>query len=187
VIARQAGCRKAVTLTTSRGGAADSGAEIAAMLGLPCREFPRFATGVEQRGKRDYVVGDSSVSTDILRRFDDFLSSIVTPEDAVFAAFEPLLRNAIFFSGWYGDVIWATGGDHRPNVVRGDNSGAGLDAFRQRVALSMCRCPSLPAGMRVRSKRLRIQTRYLPSELAARTIVRFRAGSAKRLAWREAR
>lgn len=67
------------------------------MLGLPCREFPRFATGVEQRGKRDYVVGDSSVSTDILRRFDDFLSSIVTPENAVFAAFEPLLRNAIFF------------------------------------------------------------------------------------------
>ena len=133
VIARHAGCREAATLTTSRGGAADSGAEVAAMLGLHCHEFPRFATGLEERGKKDYNIDHAKIGADMLRQFEDFLISIVTPGDAVYAVFEPLLDNAIFFRGQHGDMVWALGGDVSPNVLRGDVGGGGFDAFRHRL------------------------------------------------------
>ncbi len=133
VIARNAGCRDAVTLSTSRGGGSDSGREVAEALGLRCHEFPRFATSLEYRGPRDYHVGESEVDAQMMQDLEDFLISIVTPEDAVFAPFTPLLEDAIFFSGFHGGQIWITGGDTGPYIIRGDNSGSGLDAFRQRL------------------------------------------------------
>jgi hypothetical protein len=133
VIAWHAGCREAATLTTSRGGVADSGAEVAAMIGLHCQEFPRFATELEEPRKRDYNIDHARIGADMLRQIEDFLISIVTPGDAVFAVFEPLLDNTIFFRGQHGDVVWAPGGNVSSNVVRGDVGGSGFDAFRQRL------------------------------------------------------
>jgi hypothetical protein len=157
------------------------------MLGLHCHEFPRFATGLEERGKKDYNIDHAKIGADMLRQFEDFLISIVTPGDAVYAVFEPLLDNAISSAAstatWFGH--WAAMSARTFCAATSEaevsmRSGTGW-------ASSVFRCLSLPAGMCVRSRRLPIQTRWLLSELAARMIDRSLAGSARRLVWPEAR
>lgn len=145
VVAQSAGCEQAVTLSTARGGRNDSGREIAEALGLFCSEFPRFATADEMEERKDHYVDISALGDD-LEPYADFLTSILTLEDAVYAPFEPLITQGVFFSGFLGGKVWAKNGDNSPYIVRSDNSGGGIDEFRKRVGFVHIPVPFIGAS-----------------------------------------
>ena len=129
-IAKSLGCHETLTLTTARGGRGDSGKPIADVLGMECREFPRLVTELELELGKDHYTEPTLLSEDARQAYAPFFSSLVTISDAVFAPFAPYLSKRVYLSGFHGDKVWATRGSTTPYLVRGDNSGAGMDEFR---------------------------------------------------------
>jgi hypothetical protein len=92
VLAKQVGCREAVTFTDARPGYAsleDSGAEIGRALGLQVTTFSRL----------DYLN---------MPRFPEaeFLAYGAGGEEVVFAPLEDILKGKLFFTGYLGDTVW---------------------------------------------------------------------------------
>ena len=142
-LARDLGCREALSLRTGRGGGDDSGRAVAASLGLECIERERFGAGLEQVGEKGSHRLDASYLTPI---HDDFLGSINTAEDLWLAEFAPHLRGRILFTGFHGDKVWSRGCPSGPMMVRGDNSGSGIDEFRKRVGFVHVPVPFIGAS-----------------------------------------
>ena len=117
VVAAEHGCRRTITLRTSRGGEADSGRPIAEALGLECveRERPERPTG-------------SSLSTEI-----GFLMSGMSGGDYPIAAFADLLEDAILFTGYNGDNAWSLSATPDRSMRRGENTGCSMAEYRLRT------------------------------------------------------
>jgi hypothetical protein len=114
VLARELGCDRAVTLTTARGGEDDSGAEIAALLGVELQSFERIArTTPEQMA--------------------EFVATGMGGEDVIYSAFGSAVAGSVLLTGFHGDKIWSR--DAKPNAVlaRGDISGSSMGEFRLRT------------------------------------------------------
>lgn len=110
VMSRSIGCKEALTLHTARGGAIDSGEEIARILGMRVH--------VEDR--------------DSLPKADLNDSTFGVP-DLVFA-FEKYLEGAMLFTGHHGDAVWSLDEVKvSDDLVRSDPSGCFLEEFRMRV------------------------------------------------------
>lgn len=125
-IAVRLGCRESFTITTSRGGKSDSGAEVARSLGLVCHEYERFGTPNEVPGSNDYSVDVANV----VPEHEVFLSSINEPEDLFFSSFTPHLDGAVILTGFHGGGAWDLECSSGPDLTRGDASGSSLDHFR---------------------------------------------------------
>jgi hypothetical protein len=115
-LARPHGLREVVTFTTSRTGEPDSGAEVAAALGLERIEVPRDAW---RNGELPEV---------------PFLAADGKGEDVYFAGAAGRLEGRVLLTGFHGDKMWdeqttATS----PDIVRGDQSGLSLSEFRTRA------------------------------------------------------
>ena len=92
LLAREVGCREAVTFGTARPGYEeddDSGRAIAEVLGLAVHEFDRTAY-------RDYVTFPEA----------EFLAYGAGGEEVVFAPLEQILPGRILFTGYLGDAVW---------------------------------------------------------------------------------
>jgi hypothetical protein len=116
VFARAVGCTEALTFSQARGGTsedtADSGAEIAARLGMQVHEFNRL----------------------------DYLQEKGFPEAEFFgwgaqeSPWAGHLEGRLLFTGIHGDKVWDRNCKTvSPHIIRGDPHGHNLNAFRLRV------------------------------------------------------
>lgn len=121
VIGKAAGCREAFTFTTARRNFADredSGARIAAILGLSITEFNYFAS---RPARTDFPEAE-------------FIATGHGGDDVTMMIAEPVLSGKLVYMGYHGDKIWDK--HHKapgPYIVRGDTSGCSLAEFRLRV------------------------------------------------------
>ena len=128
-LSRAAGCVDTVTLTTARGGWADSGAAVAAALGMRVREYAREATLLERRADENHFLPPDVFGPEDV----EFLAEPNTANDLVFAPFADELAGTIFVTGFHGGQMWSRGCPSGPEIIRRDNSGAGMNEFRLRV------------------------------------------------------
>jgi hypothetical protein len=121
VLARELGCRRAVTVTEGKrwkSGASfdDSGELIGRELGLDVHAFDRFA---------------------YTRRTDlpeaEFLATGFTGEEVFMADMEQVLRGSLLVSGFFGAVWWMHRPSSRPGLFRTDQSGSSLGEWRLRA------------------------------------------------------
>jgi hypothetical protein len=136
VLARSIGCTRAVTVGAARpeyGGGADSGLELGRRLGLTVTEYDRAA----------YLRRDDLIEA-------EFLAVGTGGEDVVMSAFEPELRDTLFFTGFLGDTLWG-----RLHALRDREAadfrmrfpaGASLTEFRLRVGFVHLPVPLLTYG-----------------------------------------
>lgn len=117
VLAREAGCGKAVSLDRSRGGDDDSGMEVARHLDLDARLYE----SVSYKGRDDFpeaeiiAVGTGGCDIPLL-------------------AFEEALPGTILCTGYHGDKVWnRTVPVVCRTIIRGDCSGNSLAEYRLRV------------------------------------------------------
>ena len=126
VLAREAGLSAAITMDRSRGGASDSGEEIAARLGLPTQV-------VERDGWRRLPLAEIP-----------FIASDAKGEDVYFKGAEERLVGRVLLTGFHGDTAWSKA--PRPlnaEIVRKDQSGLSLSEYRLWVGFIHCPVPFL--------------------------------------------
>ena len=121
VLAREHGCRRAVTVTEGKrwkSGASyvDSGEFVAGKLGLDVHRFDRLA----YTGRADLPEAE-------------FLATGFTGEEVFMADMEPLLQGSLLVSGFFGAVWWMHRPQSRPQLFRTDQSGSSLGEWRLRV------------------------------------------------------
>ncbi len=110
-LARDLGCREALTLRRARGGGTDSGREMAGVLGLDIVELDR-----------PQVLDDISDAS-------AFLATGMGGEDFCFRSFADHLRRRILLTGFHGDIVWKMA-PSSGTLGRGDVSGSSLQEFR---------------------------------------------------------
>lgn len=122
VLARDVGCRRALTFRKARDNFRvddDSGVEIAHHLGLDVEHFDRE----EYRARHDLPEAE-------------FVATGNGGEDVIMCGFERVLEGKLLFTGFRGDTVWARS-DEDPgpsrDFVQKDPSGASLGEFRRRV------------------------------------------------------
>jgi len=126
VLAREAGLATAITVDRSRGGASDSGEEIAARLGL----------------------GAHVVERDLWRRVAlaevPFIASDAKGEDVYFKGAEQRLVGTVLLTGFHGDAAWSkTSRPLNAEIVRKDQSGLSLSEYRLWIGFIHCPVPFL--------------------------------------------
>jgi hypothetical protein len=111
VLAFEAGCRRGVTVTTSRDEGDDSGAPIGELLGLEVRTV----------GRLDYLA------------MDGFPEADFNGGPSEFASFAEVLSGRIITTGYRGDVVWSLDADISEDLAAKDASGTSLTEFRLRT------------------------------------------------------
>jgi hypothetical protein len=126
VLGRELGCDRAVTLTTARGGEDDSGAEIAALLGVELQPFERMPRATPEQ-------------------LNEFVATGMGGEDVIYSAFGSAVAGSVLLTGFHGDKIWSR--DATPNAVlaRGDISGSSMGEFRRRTGFIHAPVPFIGA------------------------------------------
>jgi hypothetical protein len=121
-IAREAGCREAVTHGHARRAFgvvdSDSGAEIAKALDM----------AITVTDRRAYLQRESLVTPEA-----EFFCHALEGSDVNYLAFEPQMQHRVLFTGCHGDTMWEK--DKVPSAViqRGDLDGGSLGEYRRRV------------------------------------------------------
>lgn len=135
VLARELGARDAITIRRARGGDDDSGAPLAALLGLRVIEVDR----------------KTAVSLD---EFAEFAATGMGGEDVAMLHLEPHLKGRMVLTGFHGDKIWDTAAAPSASMSRGDLSGASLQEFRLRVGFVHVPVPMIFARQHERIREL---------------------------------
>jgi hypothetical protein len=113
VLAREAGCKDAITFTRSQYGDSDDGAPIAEKLGLKVSRFDRPNVPSENR-----------------RFIAELFSTGAQGGEIVYEPLRGKLLQKLFVTGFHGDKIWDRNGVATPLIGRTDISGASLTEFR---------------------------------------------------------
>lgn len=119
VLAREAGCERAVTIQSARSVVprSDSGEEVAEALGMECKAYPR--------GGRSH------------EREIDFWAATGTLTDANMAVFEYPKRPCLLFSGAFGGCVWTLSADDLGLGFRcGSPNTLGFCEFRLRQGIA---------------------------------------------------
>ena len=125
VIARHAGCRKALTLTRARSifTRSDSGAKIAERLNIECEEYER----------------PKSISS---KAEPYFWVALGQPADANFSVFKFPRTPSMLFTGFNGGVVWDIHVRNQNHLMaRHDLTGLGLCEYRLEKAFIHCPVP----------------------------------------------
>lgn len=128
VLARDHGLTEVLTVDRARSGDEDSGAKVAAMLGLRAHPISREAW---QNADCPEV---------------PFIASYSSAEDLPFKAAEEVLRGRVLLTGYHGDKVWGKSSPEHPidlndQIVRGDPSGLALTEYRLWVPFINCAVP----------------------------------------------
>lgn len=128
-LARDSGCREALTFDKDFRGSPDSGEEVAAVLGI-----------------ETIRVGDSD-----WRAYDmpevPFLAANAMGEEVRFKGAETSLGGRVLLTGYHGDKVWSKDTKSLgPEIIRGDPSGLGLAEFR--LWAGFIHCPAAFWGVR---------------------------------------
>lgn len=121
-LAREAGCRDAVTHGTARRAFgvvdSDSGVEIARALDMAVTEIDRGA----------YLEREGLVAPEA-----EFLCHGLEGTDVNYLAFEPKMRHCVLFTGCHGDTMWDKHKVPSDAIKRGDLDGGSLGEYRRRL------------------------------------------------------
>jgi hypothetical protein len=121
-IAREAGCREAVTHGHARRAFgvvdSDSGAEIAKALNMAITITDRAA----------YLQRDDLVTPEA-----EFFCHGLEGSDVNYLAFEPRMQHRVLFTGCHGDTMWEKQKVPSAVIKRGDLDGGSLGEYRRRV------------------------------------------------------
>jgi hypothetical protein len=121
-VAREAGCREAVTHSHARRAFgvvdSDSGAEIAKALDM--------AITVTDRGA--YLQREGLVTPEA-----EFFAHGLEGSDVNYLAFEPQMQHRVLFTGCHGDTMWEKQKVPSAVIQRGDLDGGSLGEYRRRV------------------------------------------------------
>jgi hypothetical protein len=117
VLAKECGCRRALTISdASWGNPVDSGREIGELL---------FEEVVERK-RQDYFHNNGAPEAEFAASGD--------AGDVPFSSFEDVLTGSILTTGFHGDKVWDPHNPHTgPDIHRGDASGSSLGEFRLRM------------------------------------------------------
>ena len=126
-LARSAGLTEAFTITTARGGHADSGEEIGRRLGLEMHLVTRDAW----RGQPFAEV--------------PFLASDAKGEDVYFAGAGDLLRHRLVVTGFGATNVWSRSAGLNLEMRRGDQSGLSLTEYRLHAGFVHLPVPAIGA------------------------------------------
>lgn len=125
VVAREAGCRDAVTIHQARSPVpfrADTGRRVGEMLGLDVAVYDR-----------DLAIGPAELR---------FWAAKGTPRDVNLGIFDYPGPVCLFLSGFHGDKVWTTKEhDTSRRIVRGDTSGLGFAEDRLHRGVLHCPVP----------------------------------------------
>ena len=124
VLVREAGCAETITLDRGLDGEEDSGAAIAARLGLRCLVLPREAWRACPSAEVPWLAGSP------------------TGQEVMLAPAAPWLRGRVLCTGVHGDRVWSldmTDLDHP--LSRPDHSGLALSEYRLSVGCLHCPLP----------------------------------------------
>lgn len=127
VLAKELGCRDAMTVATGRYNLNDSGEPAAAALGLDCTVCARPTPD---------TIGPSTDA--------EFLAAFC-PGDRFFAAFDGSLTGKMLVTGHHGGLQWNLSGPDRPYERTGGGSGMGLREFRLRNDFLLLPVPMIGA------------------------------------------
>jgi hypothetical protein len=139
-LAHDAGCRQAVTLKVSVAGLDDSGADIAAAIGLPVNEFAH-CIGTHILTLR------SGFADDLRRRVLEFIATAGAGDDVGFEPFENQLSSAIFLTGAFGDSAWERNSTLPPGIPVRVVFGKSITEFRLRVGFAHVPVPFIGARL----------------------------------------
>lgn len=127
-LAREAGCDEAITFSKANqyfDDQSDSGAAVAAALGMRIQEFDPAA----------YLCRDDLPEV-------EFVATGMGADDVIFAGLEPSLRGRLLFTGYHGDKVWSRErGYVSDDIARGDPSGGSLLEFRLRAGFQNLAIP----------------------------------------------
>lgn len=123
-LASEVGAKEAMTFGSTHRGVADSGAEIARVLGLTLQEF-------------DVSRWRDEKSPEI-----PFLAANAMGEEVRFQPLRAMLDGRVLLTGYHGGKMWnAQTTSVSRNIVRGDPSGLGLTEFRLWAGFINCAPP----------------------------------------------
>jgi hypothetical protein len=128
-LAREHGCRDAVTIAARIGDAEDSGREIAEQLGLRVREFPHVSG-------RHVAALPMRLEGRLAEQAREFVATAGIGDDVTFLAFEPALAGRTLLTGAWGDSIWARLADVPPGLPVRTRFGKSLTEYRLRVGFA---------------------------------------------------
>lgn len=120
-LARPLGCERVVTLRSARGGADDSGVDVASALGMTAIE-------VERADRVD--IDDDLMSV---------LSNGLGGEDYCFRHLRPLLPDRVLLTGFHGDRMWNLRTSPNTTFARQDRAGCSLQELR--LTTGFCHVP----------------------------------------------
>jgi hypothetical protein len=123
VLAREAGCCEAFGFDRARGGGDDSGQPIADVLGIRFQLLASRAWRADPFAVLPFLAAGTGGGADV-----------------IVAGAGRLLQDRLLFTGFHGDKVWNKRiKDVSPDIVRGDNSGAGITEYR--LSASFVHCP----------------------------------------------
>ncbi|WP_347159486.1 hypothetical protein [Pontibacter chitinilyticus] len=113
VLAQKAGLQEVLSFSNARGGNADDGEAIAAILGIKLTLAPRNAWQAESLAEVPFIAADAK------------------GEDVYFGGVKALLGGRVLLTGFHGDKVWAKGTTKLDaSISRGDRSGLSLTEYR---------------------------------------------------------
>ena len=124
VIAADVADLEAFTFARDREGRDDSGASIAASLGVPCHVVDRNAWRTTPLPEVPFIAGSGSVG------------------DMAFKSAESLLRGSVLLNGANGVPVWKRDAQPAPDVEVGDGNLLGLSEYRIWTGFVSCSVPS---------------------------------------------
>lgn len=127
---------EAFTFATDEHGADDSGEAIATMLGIPCHVLDRDAWRKDKLAEIPFLAASGSVG------------------DLAFQPAEDLMRGAVLFTGYGGDLLWDKHADTSPPIALGGGSMLGLTEYR--LWAGFINCPVGVWGIRQLNDILRV-------------------------------
>jgi len=149
-LARDAGLEDAITFDRSTRGEPDSGAAIAAALGIRLSVVPHDAWRVTALPEIPFVASDAK------------------GEDVYFKGAEAALAGRVLLTGFHGDLVWGRGFTPRGfDIVRGDQSGLSLSEYRLGVGFLHCPVPFLGVRQIAETQRISRSREMTPWDVDA--------------------
>lgn len=132
------GCRRALTIDANVDHMDDSGAEIAAVLGLEIMERPHVLGAEIVDLRADYARA-------LMPDAAEFFATVGIGDMVVFAPFEPELQNALLFTGIWGDGIWERDTEITSGYPAQIQFNKSVTEFRIRVGFAHVQLPVVGA------------------------------------------
>ena len=138
VIANELGYKKAITLDVEVWNMDDCGAVIGEKLGMDVERIKHIMS--------DQIENlNIEVSDDLAENSYEFIATVGSGDDITFLVFEPYIKDKIFISGVYGDIVWEKQSKLTSGLPKNGIVGKSTTEFRLRVGYFLLPLPSIGA------------------------------------------